>query len=351
MEALGRTTNFDPKTDPIVRVEAGRLRTRLKTFYEAEGLNDLISIELPKGSYVPDFSERSDAKADLPTANRHTSFLHVGLGVLTGILLTCAAWLFLDKPRPISPSLHLSFLLPAGASAESVRISPDGSRVAFPAPQGNQPALWVRSLDSADAKVIPGTGGASQPFWSPDSRSLGFFTTDRLLRVDLVVGPAREICEAAIPSGGGTWSRDGTIVFTPKPSGELYKVPASGGVPQPATKLDQSRGESIHRFPEFLTDGKHFLHVSNSTRREATAIRVGSTNSIESTVLLEGGGNAIYAPQGNERAGSLLFYFHGTLMAQSFEPEKFQLAGGRTALVAEIDSSRDGRAHWQSSAP
>ncbi len=349
VEALGRSTNFDPKTDPIVRVEAGRLRTRLKTFYESQGLNDPIVIELPKGSYVPEFSERSDP-GELPAAfNTRTSLVKVGAGLVSGILLTSAAWLLLSKPPARAEVLRLSLNLPAGTISQSARISPDGTKVAFTALQGSRSALCVRSLDSSGSRVIPGTESATQPFWSPDSRSIGFFTSNRLLRVELAGGPAQEICAATIPTGGGTWSRDGTIVFAPKPAGALYKVPASGGVPQPATQLDTSRGEFIHRSPEFLPDGKHFLYVSNSSRREATALRAGSTGSVESAVLLEAGGGAAYAPPMDGRAGSLLFYFHGALVAQPFDPAQLKFTGPRTTLAPEI-AYKDGHADYSVSA-
>ncbi len=350
VEALARSTNFDPKTDPIVRVEAGRLRTRLKTFYESQGLDDVIVIDLPKGSYVPDFSERRDHReGPATTSYKRASLLPVGTGIIIGILLAGLAWLLFKRRPPPAEVLRLSLILPAGATTQSARISPDGSKVAFTALQGNQMMLWVRSLDSPGSRLIPGTEGSTQPFWSPDSRSLGFFTTNRLLRVELAGGSAQEICTAIIPTGGGSWSRDGTIIFAPKPLGALYKVPASGGVPQPATQLDESRGESIHRFPEFLPDGKHFLYVSNSSRREATALRVGSTDSIESTLLLEAGGDAIYLPPMEGSAGSLLFYFHGALMSQRFEPEKLRFTGARTTLAPEI-ASKEGHAAFSVSA-
>jgi eukaryotic-like serine/threonine-protein kinase len=151
--------------------------------------------------------------------------------------------------------------------------------VAFTAFQQNRSMLWIRSLDSPESRIIPGTEAANQVFWSPDSRSLGFFTTDRLWRVDLAGGPAQQICPVTIPMGGGSWGRSGIIVFSPRPEGVLYRVPASGGSPQPATVLDHSRGKSMHRSPEFLPDGKHFLYVANSVTSGATTLRIGFINS------------------------------------------------------------------------
>ena len=349
VEALARRTNFDPKTDPIVRVEAGRLRARLKSFYESQGANDAIVIGLPKGSYIPEFSERSDRSEAPAASDKRISLLQIAAGIVSGVLLSCVAWLFFHKPLVPDEVLRLSLIPPPGVVIQGSRISPDGKKVVFTGLQANRTMLWVRSLDSPGSTVIAGTEGATQPFWSPDSRSLGFLTTNRLRRVELAGGPAQEICATTIPMGGGTWSHDGTIVFSPRPAGVLYKVSATGGVPQPATRLDESRGEFIHRSPEFLPDGKHFLYVSNSNKREAIALRVGSTDSLDSTVLLEAGANAVYAAPVERRPGSLLFYFGGALMAQPFEPEKLKLTGGRTTIAPEV-FYKDGRADFSVSA-
>ena len=154
--------------------------------------------------------------------------------------------------------------------------------IAFTALQQNKTMLWVRALDSAEARVIPGTEQTSQAFWSPDSRSLAFFDTNTLRRVELAGGPAQEICAVSIPMGGGSWSRNGVIVFSPRPEGVLFRVPAAGGTPQPVTALDHSRGELAHRSPEFLPDGRHFLYVASSGKPGGTAVRVGSIDSMDS---------------------------------------------------------------------
>ncbi len=219
VEALARGTNFHPKTDPIVRVEAGRLRARLKTFYESQGLHDAIVIGLPKGSYIPQFSEQSD-HAEAPAASdKRISLLQIGAGTVSGILLSCVAWLFFHKPLARGEVLRLSLIPPAGVVIQSSRISPDGKKVVFTGLQGNRTMLWLRSLDSAGSTGHRRDRGATQPFWSPDSRSLGFLTTNRLRRVELAGGPAQEICATSIPMGGGSWSHDGTIVFSPRPAG------------------------------------------------------------------------------------------------------------------------------------
>jgi eukaryotic-like serine/threonine-protein kinase len=342
VEALARTTSFDPKSDPIVRVEAGRLRNRLKVYYDSEGSNDPILITLPKGGYVPEFAERTQLAQ---SATRRNPLVMFAAGMLCGLVLTAIGLMLFREAHEPGEMLRLSLLPPPGSTIESSRISPDGKMIALTVLQQNRTMLWVRSLDSAEPRVIPGTERASLPFWSPDSKSLAFFSTDKLRRIELAGGPVQEICPASIPLGGGSWSRNGAIVFSPRPEGVLFQVPATGGKPQPVTTLDQSRGESIHSFPEFLPDGRHFLYLARSGRPDGTALRVASIDSMDSRIVLEGGANATYALPARGKPGSLLFYFQGALMAQPFDPDRMTLSGGRTLVASEVFYRR-GRADF-----
>ena len=342
VEALGRTTSFDPKSDPIVRVEAGRLRNRLKAYYDSEGLQDSVLIALPKGGYTPEFAKKNQS-AWLATARNPIALLAAGM--LSGLALAAIGLLLFRKAPDVGDVLRLSLIPPPGSTIQSSRISPDGKMIAFTARQQNRTMLWVRSLNSAEARVIPGTERATQAFWPPDSRSLAFFGPDKLRRVELSGGPAQEICAVSIPMGGGSWSRNGVIVFSPRPEGVLFRVAATGGAPQPVTALDQSRGELIHNSPEFLPDGRRFLYVASSGKPDGTTVRVGTIDSMDSKVLLESGGNAAYAPPVPGKPGSLLFYFRGALMAQPFDQERLTLSGGRTVLAPEV-FFRQGRADF-----
>ncbi len=164
-------------------------------------------------------------------------------------------------------------------------VSPDGRQIAFVAHQIGQPdALWVRPLDRLEAHVLAGTESiiGSHPFWSPDSRSLGFFAGGKLKRVDLAGGPPRVLADA--PDGrGGAWSAEGTIVFAPTPGGALYRVSASGGVAIPVTRLKPS--ETSHRFPVFLPGGRRFLYFSRGASYES-AIEAASLDSADSRTVL-----------------------------------------------------------------
>jgi len=225
----------------------------------------------------------------------------------------------------ISPPANANFVL-SGNFSDPPAFSPDGKQLAFGGPPtfgaatGGQPELWLRSLDSATARPLAGTEGATLPFWSPDSHYLGFFANGKLNRIDASGGPPLAIADAP-DSGGGTWSRNGTILFVPR-RGPVYRVPASGGTAQEVTKLNASRQEVTHLWPQFVPDGKHFLFYALSKSAENSGTYAASLEGSEPKLVLRGGSDAVYAPP-----GYLLFVRHGTLMAQPFDATKLRLTG------------------------
>jgi eukaryotic-like serine/threonine-protein kinase len=155
-----------------------------------------------------------------------------------------------------SDQLEFNFV---GDTAGPPAMSPDGTHIVFSAYVGGKDQLFLRALDSLTLQAIPGTEDATFPFWSPDSRSIGFFADGKVKRMDIGGGPAVVICDAAI-GRGGSWSSSGTILFTPQFSAPLYQVPATGGTPVTVTKLSDKY--TTHRWPTFLPDGQHFLYLA-----------------------------------------------------------------------------------------
>jgi eukaryotic-like serine/threonine-protein kinase len=211
-------------------------------------------------------------------------------------------------------------------------ISPDAQRLVMRISDSTgKLALWIRPLNSPAAQMLPGTEGAGSSFWSADSRSIGFFAAGKLKRIDVAGGTPQNICDTT-EGRGGTWNRDGIIVFSAVGSDGLFRVSASGGVPTLVTKLDQSRQETWHRMPYFLPDGKHFLYTANSARPEDSGIYLGALDSNETKRLFGLSTNAVYAPP-----GYLLFVRETTLMAQRFDAITLQLSGEPQPLVEQVN--------------
>ena len=205
----------------------------------------------------------------LVVARRKTSqrlaWVVAGLGIAAAIVF--AVGFVLRAPVPPHP-LRVSILPPEQHTFDpmSAAISPDGTKLAFVATTaGMAPQLWVRPLDSTAAQPLAGTEEASFPFWSPDSRSLGFFSQGKLKVIDASGGAVQTLADAS-DTRGGTWGVEGTIVFAPNPTSPLLRIPAAGGSPSPAVG-PQKEGAAItagtvassQRWPGFLPDGRHFL--------------------------------------------------------------------------------------------
>ena len=259
---------------------------------------------------------------------------------LTGILLLAGLALAVPYFRSSSPPADthamrfLVYPLEQSNVVSSALISPDGRRLVMRiADSSGKLALWMRLLDSVATQMLPGTEGAGSFFWSADSRSIGFFAAGKLKRVDVAGGTAQNICDSS-EGRGGTWNRDGIIVFSAINSDGLFRVSAAGGVPTVLTKLDQSRQETWHRMPYFLPDGKHFLYVANSARREDSGVYVRALDSNETKRLVASNTNAVYAPP-----GYLFFIRENTLMAQRFDATTLTLSGESQPLVEQVNVS------------
>jgi len=210
-------------------------------------------------------------------------------------------------------------------------LSPDGGRLVFSARNSSGVVmLWVRPLDSLTAQPLAGTEGAAFPFWAPDSRSVGYFASGKLMKIDTFGGPTQTVCDA--PNGrGGAWSAAGTILFAPRVSGGLAQVSAAGGSPTPLYQRDQS----TLRWPVFLPDGRHFLYWAGNllftTLPKAAGIYLGSLDGKEQKFLFPADSDALYAPP-----GYLLFLKGETLVAQPFDARRLELTGEPFPLAEHV---------------
>ncbi|HEV8118182.1 MAG TPA: protein kinase, partial [Thermoanaerobaculia bacterium] len=203
----------------------------------------------------------------------------IGFALAALAAIALAAGYVARAPRP-SPGIRATLPFPEKMFLGELALSPDGTRLVFTASKpGGQPTLWVRALQESSAHPLVGAENAFFPFWSPDGRSVGFFADGKLKRMDVSGGAVLTVCDAE-RGVGGTWNRDGTIVFAPAPTSGLHSVAAGGGKSVAVTKLDAARHESAHRYPRFLPDGRHFLYTAvnlgGGGNDPANAIRVGS---------------------------------------------------------------------------
>jgi len=224
----------------------------------------------------------------------------------------------------IEPPPGGNFLLGVGGGNA---ISPDGRTVVFVAASNGSPKLWVQPLDSTVAREFPGTENAEFPFWSPDSKSVGFFANGKLQRIDLAGGPPVTLAPAS-NGRGGAWSSQRIIIFAPNASSGLWKVSASGGPATPLTTVDQSRGESTHRWPLFLQDGQEFIYFSWGESMDRCSIYVGSLERpLEKTLVLKASAGAAYSPAHDKHPEYLYWLRQQTLVAQRFDSKKARLLG------------------------
>ncbi len=252
------------------------------------------------------------------------------------VLLAIMAAVYSRKPLTSKGATWSFILAPEKTSfsyfAGPVVVSPDGRGVAFVATTAEgKDLLWVRPLDAPNAQALPGTEGASYPFWSADNRSLGFFAGGKLKAMEASGGPIITVCDAP-GARGGAWNRDGVILFAETWT-VIYRVPASGGVPTEVTKFDRSRNEPSHRWPYFLPDGRHFFYLAaNFTggTAESASIYVASLDSQESKLLFHARSNIAYTP------GYLLFERNRTLMAQPFDEKHLEIRGQPIPIAEQV---------------
>ena len=189
---------------------------------------------------------------------RHSRLAWITAGSLAVIALCVSVIHFSSERPPETPMVSLSVALPPKTSAESMVLSPSGRHMALAMREATgRMSLWVRALDSIRLQQLAGTENAHRPFWSPDGKSIGFFADNKLKRVDLAGGPVQTICESG-PGRGGTWNRNGVILYA-RQNSPIMRVPASGGEPRAVTQLGPR--ESRHYWPSFLPDGQRFLFM------------------------------------------------------------------------------------------
>ena len=278
--------------------------------------------------WLAEGGETSAGKALVSGKDKLIGMALVAAGILF-LALAVPAALYLRGPSEPEP---FQFRVPVlGLSSADIALSPDGQMIALVArPNTGEPAsLYVRRVGAVTFQRLGGTDDASQPFWSPDSRFIGFLAGGRLKSMSASGGAPKDISEAQGFSGGA-WNREGTILFGSAKG--LYRVSAEGGQPSTVTTIDSQ--ETGHFWPNFLPDGRHFLYLAWSGQAASRAVFVGSLDSKEKKRLLSAESNAAYAAP-----GYVVFHREASLFAQPFNPGKLALTGEPVHIADQVSSN------------
>jgi eukaryotic-like serine/threonine-protein kinase len=279
-----------------------------------------------------------------PVAARRKNREKLAWGVVAAALLAAAALAvgFVRRAPKPPRTVRFEVATPEDITAiDTPRISPDGRYLAFNANDaGGKSRIWVRPLNALSAQPLAGTEGTTRPFWSPDSRFLGFVAEGKLKKVEVTGGPPQKICDA--PTGSdGTWSSEGVILFDGQSNDPIYRVPAAGGTPVVAVKADPARKETTVAWPEFLPDGRHFLYMATGQKPEDNAYRIGSLDSKETRAVASAQTLVTFAPP-----GYLLFVRDKTLVAQPFDAKAGKTTGEPIPLAEHIGTNSVGLARF-----
>lgn len=270
--------------------------------------------------------------------NRPVLLIIAGAVLAATAALAIPAWRHLQEvPPPPPPALRLTLAPDAdgfrGANPDhpfGLTLAPDGRRIALAAARNGAPQLWIRDLTTGDTAALPGTEHAVLPFWSADGRSIGFFADGRLKTLSLDTQKVSDIAEAPAPRGG-TWDRNGDIIFVPRNEGGLMRRRASDGTIEPLTTTDAASGETSHRFPSVSADGRHVLYFVRAAEPQRSGIWIARLDNPQQRARLAGS-NANGLISGNW----LIYARDDALLAQELAPpedEGLPSAAGRAQLI------------------
>jgi serine/threonine-protein kinase len=305
-----------------------------------------VRIEIEEALAAPAKAEPAAAVKGIRALGRRWLIISVGALLLVGVIASLATWNL--KPSPSQqPVTRTVITLPPGQQLVStVALSPDGNHLAYVALQGGgSQQLYVRAMNSLEAKPIPGTEGAIEPFFSPEGQWVAFFADQRLKKVSVGGGAVLTLCDVSIGTGG-SWGSQGTIIFGNGAGGPLQQVSDVGGTPQRLTHLD--KGEISYRWPDLLPSGKAVLFAAGTIGTDWTnpQVAVQSIETGERRDLIQGGTYPRYA-----LSGHLIYVQGGNLMAMPFDPQRLAVTGTAVPVVeGPLRSTTNGDAQYSISA-
>jgi serine/threonine protein kinase len=335
-ETLAAVLRADPDWDLAPR----RCRNLLKRCLEKDPKRRLRDI----GDAWPVL----EAETHAPVSAHHVgiqrgAWFWIAAAALFAVIATLLAVVhFLEKPST-PERVRFQVSPPENSAFNGVfSLSPDGRRLAFITTDSqSRTLLWVHSLDSGESRSLGSASGS--PFWSPDSRFIGFEANGKLKKVGASGGPVETVCDVPTGTwGSGAWNQTDEIVFGVL-NGPLFRVLAAGGAPSPLTTLDRSRQEVAHSRPRFLPDGRHFLYLRSSSVPEVSGIYVASLDvapqqqSAKRLIGTQYG--PVFAASSDQRYGQLLFLRDGTVMAQLLDIRRLELAGEAVPVAEDVGNN------------
>jgi len=286
-------------------------------------------IEIQESATNPALPTAALRAASRPAARERLAWIVAAVAALAAAVSLTLTLPSVLRSSPQPPPLRVEITTPPTTDALSLSLSPDGQKLVFVADSDGVTRLWLRELHTTPARPLAGSDGASFPFWSPDSRSIGFFAEGKLKRLDLPGGPAQVLADAPI-GRGGTWNRDGVILFAANTDVPIIQMPAGGGEAVAVTRRQTPPPEVVgHRFPQFLPDGRRFVfHVVGSPAHRG--VYVASLDSPALHRLIDTETAALVMGE------QLLFLREGTLFAQRFHTEELTLSGNPVPIADDI---------------
>ena len=340
VETLGAVLNKDPDWT-IVPAQAQRL---LRRSIEREPSRRLGAIGDARWMLEEGLNAPAPQTVPAPSRFRNAGWIVAGVCALAAVglgALPWAPWRAAPEPPKV---VRFQIDAPAKVSlTPGFALSPDGSKLAYEA-TGADGALkiWLRSMDTLEPRALPGTevGGFVPIFWSYDSRFVLFNADGKLKKVDVAGGPPQTLCDAPAVVLSGSSNRDGVIVYGLNSNAGIQRVSAAGGKPSAVTAANPARKDSIHGFPVFLPDGKHFLYLVLSAVAENTGIYLGSLDAKpdqqDSRLLVATSNGPVFVPLPGGKTGEILFLRDGTLLGQAFDLHTLNVVGEAVPVAEQV---------------
>ena len=330
----------------------GKLLRRCLIKEPTQRLRDIGDARLEIDEILAGFSASSSAGSEtVPAGQGRTSSVGrwVAIGaalILAGLVGAGAARFFIgggsSPERPAQFTLSFAGKMADVAGTTVPMPSSDGRYFVFAATkEAGTTSLWIRPLDSAEARPLPGTDGGQTPIWSPDGRSVAYYADGKLKKIRVDGGQPQTIATLR-GFQQAAWGSAGEIIFRPSNREPLFRISASGGMPAPLTQLNAALGENSHRGPTFLPDGRRFLFTSRSTAPENNALYIGSLDSSEVRRIMSLASKAVYVASRNGGPGTLIYYRDGGLEAHAFDPDRGELIGEPQPIIGDVQYNAAG---------